>query len=212
VPSVRCDEAALLEYLDGALDPLSIEQLEAHLLRCDACWWSVRTDRSGRDLARAAREITPATLADRIERAVSQARERPTGRRRRRTLAAAGALAIAAAGVIWQTSSAPPHHSDPRLIAAVVEVSSSEGEVPDTLTVGADAVELARVDLGGTEVTIARGDQPFPMPAEADPVPGHPGAWATQRGSLTIVCVTSPAPMLVVGDADLDALVAAISS
>ncbi len=208
-----CDEATLLEYLEGTLNPILAEQLEAHLLICDECWRTVRTDRLGRDLARAGREIAPSTLADRIALATSLERERPAGRRRRRTLALAGALAvaIAAAGVIWQTSSAPPHHSDPALVAAVVAVSMSEDDPPDTLTVGAGSVELSQVDLGGTEVTIARGDQPFPMPAEADPVPGHPGAWAAQRGSLTIVCVTSPSPVLVVGDADLDALLAAIS-
>lgn len=208
---MRCDEAVLLEYLDGTLDPIRVEQLEAHLLTCDECWWKVRTDRWGRDLARAAREIAPSTLADRIALATSLEREQPARRRPWRALAATSALAIAATGVIWQTSIEPPHHPDSRLVAALVEISASEGEVPDTLTVGADAVELAQVDVGGTEVTIARRDQPFPMPAEADPVPGHPGAWATQQGSLTIVCVTSPSPMLVVGDADLDALVAAIS-
>jgi anti-sigma factor RsiW len=209
---MHCDEPLLLEYLDGTLDPLHVEQLEAHLLFCDECWWNVRSDRWGRDLARAARELAPADLVDRIELAVTLERDRPPRRRRWRAVAAAGVLsALAAAGTVGVTSSAPTRHEDPALVAAVVAVSTSDGEVPETLTVGSASVELSQMYLGDTPVVVARSDHPFPMPEESDPVPGHPEAWATRRGSLNIVCVASPSPLLLVGDADLDALVAAIA-
>jgi anti-sigma factor RsiW len=209
---MRCDEALLLEYLDGTLDPIRVEQLEAHLLLCDECWWNVRTDRWGRDLARAARELAPADLADRIELAVTLERDRPPRRRFRRGLALAGVLAaLIVAGVVGVTSSAPPRPGDPALVAAVVAVSTSQGAVPETLTVGHASVGLSQVYVGETPVVVARSDQPFPMPEESDPVPGHPDAWATRRGSLNIVCVASPSPLLLVGEAELDELVAAIS-
>lgn len=208
---MHCDEAVLLEYLERTLDPVQLERLEAHLLSCEECWWRVRADRWGRDVVRAAREIAPAALSDRIALAMSLERGRPARPRRWRALAVAGALAVAATGAIWQTWSASPHRADPALVAAVVAVATSEDDLPDTLTVGADSVQLSRLDVGGAEVTIARSDEPFPMPAEADPVPGHPDAWAARRGSLSIVCVTRPSPLLVVGDADLELLVAAIS-
>ncbi len=93
-----CDQSVLLDYLDGALDPGSAEQLEAHLLACGGCWRAVRCDRLGRDMIRAARDTAPPTLADRVQLAVSLSVHRSPPRRTWR-VAALAAVTVLVIGV-----------------------------------------------------------------------------------------------------------------
>jgi len=77
--SLTCREAvtALYEYLDGALDPASHEQVKAHFDTCRRCYPHLRLEESFRAAVQRAcgGESAPPELKDRLRALLSEAGE-----------------------------------------------------------------------------------------------------------------------------------------
>jgi len=81
---IDCPEAVrrMWSYLERALEPTPVAELEAHLDTCTRCCGELEFSRHLRDVV-AARDGTPAIPADlqaRIDRLLSGAADRETGR------------------------------------------------------------------------------------------------------------------------------------
>jgi anti-sigma factor RsiW len=154
------------------------------------------------------------------------------GRRLRWRLAGAGALAAGSAVTLTITLLPGGHQagSVPAAVAAVARYaqaipppgpgqrSSSAGRGgpvemgrPVTVTAGRQRIMLRTWRVGGTEAVVAVSDRPFPMPADAQGVPGQGMAWSARLGKLSLYCLNGPTSELVVAPvpaAELAALAA----
>ncbi|MFN2507023.1 MAG: anti-sigma factor [Acidimicrobiales bacterium] len=195
------DDSRLVAYLAGELAPVEAEAFETHLVACDGCWSAVSGDRRGRALAESLRELAPPVLRDRIRMAVEAtppAPRRPWRFRNRGVAAAVALLAIglAAAGV-GVIGRGP---TDPETVAAVVRAAHDPAPPPTVRSAGR-TLSLVRDSLDGRPVTVAVSDGPFPMPAAARLLGEGPGSpWATQRGPMTVVCLSEGQNLLVVAE------------
>jgi hypothetical protein len=96
--------------------------------------------------------------------------------------------------------------SDPGGRGAPVEVGR-----PVTVTAGGQPIVLRTWRLGSTEAVVVVSDHPFPMPADAQGVPGSGMAWTARVGTLALYCVNGSTSELVaapVPAAELAALAA----
>ena len=158
----------------------------------------------------------------------SRWRGRP-GRRLHRRLAGAGMLAVGVAAALLAALLAGGHQVGrvPAAVAAVARYAQAipppagerdhqlSGPVevggPLTVTVGGQRIVLRTWRLGRTEAVVAVSDHPFPMPADAQGVPGRGMAWTAQVGTLALYCVNGSTSELVaapVPAAELAALAA----
>jgi anti-sigma factor RsiW len=83
-------------------------------------------------------------------------------------------------------------HSYPAGRAAPVEVGR-----PVTVTAGGQPIVLRTWRLGSTAAVVAVSDRPFPMPADAQGVPGSGMAWTARVGTLALYCLNGPTSELV---------------
>jgi hypothetical protein len=83
-----------------------------------------------------------------------------------------------------------------------------------TVTAGGQPIVLRTWRVGSTEAVVAVSDRPFPMPADAQSVPGRGMAWIVRMGTLALYCLNGPTSELVaapVPAAELAALAARLS-
>jgi hypothetical protein len=212
MPAVTCDEARIVEFLNGQLSGPAEQAFDEHLLNCDACWRAVREDRLGRMALEQLRVSAPAGLADRVTVLVGlagQPERNPRahhgrlalrGRRRVGRVAAGAALAVAVlAGMVgWalEGGSAP----DPPQIAKVVAMASpqvadsSALRSGETFDFGGQPLTVRSFRVHGVITVVATSARPFPMPARSRLLPGSSfNAWMATRGALAIYGVNRPA-------------------
>jgi len=178
-------------------------------------------------------EVAARAAAQRQSRlpARSPRRGRP-GRRLRRRVAGAGMLAAGAAVTLTMTL-LPGGHQAGRVPAAVAAVARYAQAIPPpgrdqpwypagraaavevgrpvTVTAGGQPIVLRTWRLGSTEAVVAVSEDPFPMPADAQGVPGRGMAWTARVGTLALYCLNGPTSELVaapVPAAELAALAA----
>jgi anti-sigma factor RsiW len=209
------DEAALVAYLWGELDPAAVERVERHLVDCDRCWAAVQADSRGRAAAESLRELAPPVLRDRLRFAMD-AEKGPTRRRtsRRFGRAAVALVVILTAGALIAGVSRVGRHrppADPPSVAAVVRLAgvgaSLEAALTSRVIAGGQVISVTAFDDGGTPVLVARSDQPFPMAVGASPMLRDDSPWVANRGQLTLVCVNRPHPVLLAARLPADQLI-----
>lgn len=200
------DDARVVSYLAGDLESAEAEAFERHLVDCDHCWRAVSADRRGRALAETLRELAPASLRDRVRMHVEADTPTKSRSRRRRGLAAAFvaiAVVLVTAGALATLGGGTA--ADP--VAAVVR-AAADPPVSGSVVVDGRKVELTRDVLDGRVVTVGRSDASFPMPAGGRYLGNEAGApWVATRGSMTIVCLSSPENLLVVAHLPAERLV-----
>lgn len=194
------DDAGLAAFLDGDVDEVEAAAWDEHLLDCDECWTALDQARRGRMLAESLREEVPPKLRDRVtEVLTTPARRRP---RRRRLAVAVGAAAVAAAslgaGALVMGRGGGGIH-DPQPIAAVLRLAAHRTEQPPAPD---DRLRITRLNVNGRDVVLARSDDPFPMPDGAIALADDPHSpWLAQRGDVSLLCFSRPAPILLAGRA-----------
>lgn len=201
----------------GVLSPEQRARYERHLLECDACWIEVQEARRGRELSEWMSEPAPAGLRDRIRAAVdlggSPEPTAPRWQGTRRWLVAALVLLFTTtlgALVVIGGEEEPPRQID----AAVADFRS--GITPDTAVRppvavlgefrwqasetadldGLPVTEHLYADLKGGRVLLIRADAEFARPDGAIGLPA--GEWVIRQQSAVVLCVSRPAPYLVV--------------
>jgi len=203
---VAHDDPRVVPYLAGDLDGTGAEAFEGHLVDCDDCWRSVGADRRGRALAESLRELAPPSLRDRVRMGVEADSPRTSPSRHRRGVGAvivALAVSLVAAGVLAGLGGGAP--ADP--MAALVHIAA-DPPASGSLVIDGQRVELTRDVLDGRVVTVGRSAAPLAMPAGARVLGEEAGSpWATTRGSMTVVCLSSPENLLVVAGLPADRLV-----
>lgn len=218
---MSCDEARLIAFLNGSLDPQAAQDSDAHLLVCEVCWEAVRQDREGRRALERLREPVPPELADWLRLALeAETAERhgeaPVGEgRSRRPLRAlvAGVLlsaAVASGAALYASRSS----KDPAVVAAVLRLADDTGERgvgSEALQVAGYGLHLARQRVAGHELVMATSPRPFPMMVGARMLGTGPQAsWVARRGELAIACVAWPVPMLIAGRLPVERLAALV--
>lgn len=205
---------SLAVLLGGAEpDARQREQVELHLLDCDACWRAVRDDRAGRLAVEALRDCAPVDLRDRIALALetSGAPARRRGQRRRPTVMAA-AVAVAAIGVAAGAlaGGAAPRAGDNPILTTITRLADAPPGAAGPVPVGgaAQRVTVTLTTMDAVTVVVARSDTPFTMPDRAVPMTSADTPWLAQRGPVTLVCLNLPHPILVAARLPADALVA----
>jgi mycothiol system anti-sigma-R factor len=77
--SITCEDALRLvhEFLDGELEGVSPEEVQAHFEVCQGCYPHLRFERAFREAMRraCAHETAPAALRDKLERLLAEAGE-----------------------------------------------------------------------------------------------------------------------------------------
>ena len=201
------DDRRVVLYLAGDLDDASAEAFEGHLVDCDDCWRAVVADRRGRALAEGLRELAPPSLRDRVRMGVEADSPKTSLSRRRRGVGAvivAVALTLLAAGVLASLGGGGAA-TDP--VSAVI-TAAADPAVSGAVTVDGHRVDLTRAVLDGRVVTVGRSAASFPMPAGARALSDEPGSpWIAKRGSMTVVCLSSPENLLVVAHLPAERLV-----
>jgi len=199
------DDPRVVPYLAGEFDAAGAEAFEGHLVDCDDCWRAVGTDRRGRALAESLRELAPPSLRDRVRMGVEADPPKTSPSRRRRGVGAviAAAVTLVGAGVVASLGGGAP--ADP--MAAIVEIAADPPAF-GSLVIDGQRVELTRDVLDGRVVTVGRSAAPVAMPAGARALGEEAGApWVALRGSMTVVCLSSPENLLVVGGLPAERLV-----
>ena len=162
--------------------------------------------RRGRPGPRLVRRVAGAgVLAAGVTVAVTMA-VLPGGHETRSVPAAVAAVARYARAI---PSPGRDQHSYPAGRAEPVEVGR-----PVTVTAGGQPIVLRTWRVGSTEAVVAVSDRPFPMPADAQSVPGRGMAWIVRMGTLALYCLNGPTSELVaapVPAAELAALAARLS-
>jgi Putative zinc-finger len=217
------DEATIGAYLAGELPANETEAFEAHLLSCDRCWAEIHAGRRGRAIAQQAREPTPEQLRDRVLATVI-AQQRPQGRRRPATrilvtacivLVAVVATAIVAIRAVGLDTGQPvqiaaavtdyldqrlpgsgiPAQAGPDLSALhMVETGAGTGQLA-----GQPVTGYVYRDDTGRRLLIYLSDQPFPMPAQTDPVTDPASATITTHRGVAVLCSRAPHTVLILG-------------
>jgi anti-sigma factor RsiW len=162
-----------------------------------------RRDRPGRRLVR--RVAGAGMLAAGVAVALTMALL-PGGHETRSVPAAVAAVARYARAI---PSPGRDQHSYPAGRAVPMEVGR-----PVIVTAGGQPIVLRTWRLGSTEAVVAVSDRPFPMPADAQRVPGRGMAWTARMGTLALYCLNGPTSELVaapVPAAELAALAARLS-
>jgi len=200
------DDPRVVSYLAGDLDAAGAEAFEGHLVDCDDCWRAAGADRRGRALAESLRELAPPSIRDRVRMSVEAGSPKTSPSRRRRGVGAvivALAATLVAAGVLARLGGGAP--ADP--VAAVLHAAAAP-PASGSVVVGGERVELTREVLDGRVVTVGRSAASFPMPVGARVLGDEAGSpWATTRGSMTVVCLSSPENLLVVANLPAERLV-----
>jgi len=203
---VAHDDPRLVSYVAGDLAATEAEAFERHLIDCDHCWRAASADRRGRALAEGLREVAPASLRDRVRMHVEADTPTKSRSRRRRGLIAAVvviAVVLVTAGALATLGGGTA--ADP--VAAVVR-AAADPPVSGSVVVDGRKVELTSDVLDGQVVTVGRSDASFPMPAGGRHLGNEAGApWVATRGSMTIVCLSSPENLLVVAHLPAERLV-----
>ena len=122
----------------------------------------------------------------------------------------AGSVPAAVAAVARYAQAIPPPGRDQQSYPAGRGAPMEVGR-PVTVTAGGQPIVLRTWRLGRTEAVVAVSDHPFPMPADAQGVPGRGMAWTAQVGTLALYCVNGSTSELVaapVPAAELAALAA----
>ncbi len=201
------DDPRVVPYLAGDLDGAGAEAFEGHLVDCDDCWRAVGADRRGRALGEGLRELAPPSLRDRVRMGVEADSPKTSSSRHRRgvgavivalavTLVIAGALASLGGG----GTSADP-------VTAVI-AAAADPPASGSVVIDGQRVELTRDILDGRVVTVGRSAASFPMPAGARALGDEAGSpWVAIRGSMTVVCLSSPENLLVVAHLPAERLV-----
>lgn len=201
------DDPRVVAYLAGDLDGAGAEAFEGHLVDCDDCWRVVGADRRGRALAEGLRELAPPSLRDRVRMGVEAGSPRPpSSRHRRRTGAVLAALAVTllTAGVMARLGGGGATGDPVTAVIAAATDPPSSGSV----TVNGHRVALTRAVVDGRVVTVGRSAASFPMPIDARLLDNQAGSpWAAVRGSMTVVCLSRPENLLLVGDLPAERLV-----
>ncbi len=201
------DDPRVVPYLAGDLDAAGAEAFGGHLVDCDDCWRAVGADRQGRALAESLRELAPSSLRDRVRMGVEADSPKTSPARHRRGVGAvivALAVALVTAGVLASLGGGGAT-GDP--VTAVI-AASVDPPASGSVTVDGRRVDLTRDVLDGRVVTVGRSAASFPMPTDARVLGDQAGSpWATTRGSMTVVCLSSPENLLVVARLPADRLV-----
>lgn len=198
------DETRVVPYLAGDLNAAGTEAFEGHLVDCDDCWRAVGADRRGRALAEGLRELAPPSLRDRVRMGVEADSPKASSSRHRRYVGAVIVAIAVTLGVLANLGGGGAS-ADPvtAVIAAVADPPAS-----GSVTVDGQRVDLTRNVLDGRVVTVGRSAASFPMPAGARALSDQAGSpWVAIRGSMTVVCLSSPENLLVVAHLPAERLV-----
>jgi hypothetical protein len=116
---------------------------------------------------------------------------------RRGVVAAVIAVAVATSAVVYLRGP-----TEPAVVNEVLRLASSAASVPSRAvsTLEGTPVSLARYELDGTRVVLARSAVPFPMPEHGVALGRGPGEpWLARRGAMSLLCFSRPEHVMVAG-------------